>query len=93
MSNRCDLIGTAVDHIQGLYQVRFLDQRQLDGLFQPAREFVVGEQVGRVRHAHDQSSALRLKNDGSKAARLDFRQQAYDRRAGCHLPDIQEWNL
>ncbi len=88
-----DLIRAAIDDIQRLEQVGFLDERDLQRLLQSRGELVVGEEVGGIGHSHGQSSAIGLQYDRAQAARLHFRKQPHDGRVGRRLAHVDEGDL
>ena len=55
-----DLVGAAVDDVNRAQQLGFVDERELDLLVELHAKFVVGEQVGGIRHADEQAVAVIL---------------------------------
>ena len=93
LCDRGDLVRAPIDHVHGLEQVRFLDERDAQRLFQPRRQLVVRHQVGRIRHADEQAARIRLQHQRAEAASLHFGQQPHSLMIEGQLAHVDERDL
>jgi hypothetical protein len=81
-------LGTAVGAVDRGQQLRLVDHCQFNTAFQDARDFIVGEQVGRVGHADQQRQRAIFQHDGAETARLRFWQEPHRGRIGVEELEI-----
>ena len=93
LRDRGDLVGAAIDHVHGLQQVGFLDQRDAQRLLEARDQLVVGDQVGRIGHADQQAAGVRLQHQRAESARVHFGQQAHRLLIERQLAHVDERNL
>ena len=72
-----DFLGALIDAVDGFQQLALGDDGQFDLPFENARDFIVGEEIGRVGEADADGVVALLQHQGAEAARLGFRQQAH----------------
>ncbi len=83
-----DFLSALVNAIDGFQQLALGNHGQFDLPFQNARDFVVGEKVGRIGEADADGVVALLQHQGTKAARLGFRQQAYGGRLDVEVLEV-----
>src|SRR5688572_610539 len=93
LRDRRDLVRAAIDHVHGLEQVGFLDERETQRLLQARGQLVVGHQVRRVGHADEQAARVRLQHQRAETAGLHFWQQAYGLLIERQLAHVDERDL
>ena len=93
LRDRRDLVRAAIDHVHGLEQVGFLDEREAQRLLQARRQLVVGHQIGRVGHADEQAARIRLQHQRAETAGLHFGQQAHGLLIERQLTHVDERDL
>ena len=91
--DRRDLVGTPVNGIHSPQQVRLAHQRDAQRLLEAGHQFVVGDQVGGVGHAHGQSAGVGLQHQRAEAAGEGLGHQPHDGRIGIQLLQVDEGNL
>ncbi len=72
-----DFLGALIDAVDGFEQLTLGDDGQFDLPLENARDFVVGEEIGRVGEADADGVVALLQHQRAEAARLGFRQQAH----------------
>jgi hypothetical protein len=88
LHQRGDLVGAPVDDIEHAQQLAFADDRDAQRLFQPLREFVIGKQIRRIRHADQQAAFIGLQHQRPKASRERLGQLSHDLRIERHLAQV-----
>ena len=83
-----DLLGAAVDLVERLQELSFGHDDGLHVALQNARELVVSEEVGGVRHGNQHGVASLLERHGAKAARGRFGQLLHHLRIEIVLREI-----
>ena len=90
---RSDLVGLAIDRIEGLEQIGLAHQREPDRLLELGLQLVVGVQVGRVGHADQQASRILEQHDGAIAPRERLGEQAHRFLIDARLLQVDERHL
>gem|GEM_PF-5268320 len=90
---RSDLAGAPVEPIQRTEQFAFAHHRRIHALAQQAFHLVLGEQVERIGHAHQQTIALAGQHDDAKTPRHGFGQALGQLVVELVVLELDEGNL
>ena len=74
---RRNLIGTPVHQVQSVQQLAFPHYGLFDGLLQNADQLIVGKDVQRIRHAHEQFATMLRQHDTAEPTSHGFRKFLY----------------
>jgi hypothetical protein len=88
-----DLFGAPVDQVERTHQFRFAHHGEANRLSELLGYFVVGEYVGRIRHAHQQAPVALTKHDGAKTPRQRLRQFAYRVRIEAVVRQVDQFYI